>query len=77
MYVSLDYLSGVDKWLQSENDAFSSRILEINKSAGQENLEEKLNKLYEMIKSDEYELLIIDAGLIIGFLKIQFVRGQI
>lgn len=63
MYVSLDYLSGVDKWLQSENDAFSSRILEINKSAGQENLEEKLNKLYEMIKSDEYELLIIDAGL--------------
>lgn len=63
MYVSLDYLSCIDKWLKSEDDEFSNQILEINKRAGRENLEEKLNNLYEMITSDVYDLLIVDAGL--------------
>lgn len=63
MYFSLDYLFNFDKWLQSEDDEFGNQILEVNKRVCKENFEGKLSDLYEMIKSEEYDLLIIDAGL--------------
>lgn len=63
MYFNLDYISNYDRWLMTGEDEFGNQILAMNKLiSNQSNEKDKLDVLYEAIRSREYDTVIVDTG---------------
>lgn len=64
MYFNMDCLPNFDRWLEKKEDEFGNQILEMNQIFSDEmRVEDKLDCLCEIIRSEEYDLIIIDTDI--------------